>query len=381
MSEQDKNKIVNPALAKINALKTAAGKGDKTAIAELQNIRSAIHNAYVDKLAESMAAPIAAQLEAAQNEPDIIGADELFGLDPLDRAAHLKQRLGDIDGLSHKAALMHGTELVQREVANWVRTQPPSSSRAPLGNVVMTQPAPLTPAIASVSPNNFTSVAVSGTPTEVARWVGDDVETTNVTITAGFIKSLSQQLGNFVNGSRERPYAIILWGTRGFSLRAEVDVGRGFQFTVNGSSVVLQFAQMSSSLTQVAPGIELAGLLSYRECTHENELTRTIYIDAMPPFDPGTGFFSRTQEIIIPAFATSFSVLRSDARADLTININSTFDGDYSIHIPSNGTAAETNFQRYLLDGDSYTFNIFNNGPGLPVTATTSIKVIFYLGF
>ncbi len=78
-------------------------------------------------------------------------------------------------------------------------------------------------------------------PATVAYWVGnDESETLPVTVTFGTPQTLNQL--QTINRLTARPYGIVQFGSRDMLLQAEVDIGRGTQFTVHGSSVTLQVA-------------------------------------------------------------------------------------------------------------------------------------------
>lgn len=341
MSEQDKNKIVNPALVKINALKAAAGKGDKTAIAELQNIRSAIHNAYVDKLAESMAAPIAAQLEAVQNEPDIIGADELFGLDPLERAEHIKARLGDIDGLSHKAALVHGQEVVQKHVAEWVRINPVSVNRGILGNLQ--------------------NVTAGGPALQVANWQGETAETVPMTVTFFYYPSTLN-----ISSFDYRPFGRVQFGSNGIITTVDVDIGLGTQFTVSGNVITLQVGLETPGggipATPLLP--RFGGTVSFYPVVRTTPVTRTRYVDAL---DGGQNAI-----IQIPNFAKSVNFYRVP---DMAATIS--FLGTTAIYtVVGYAPGADNAVRKFPISDDMTTIEISNTAA--PGTAL-NVRAVFDL--
>jgi hypothetical protein len=144
-----------------------------------------------------------------------------------------------------------------------------------------------------------------GNNAQVAMWGGADAETLPVTV----IFAPVQQVNTFFGApgvNALRPYGIIQFGTRGFLTKAEVDIGRGCQFTVNASQVSLQVG-----LEGPAPGetpapntsMLLSGMLSFYTTTHRPPVTRTI----ARPFYPDSS--TPSEIFFIPPFARGVMLL------------------------------------------------------------------------
>lgn len=133
---------------------------------------------------------------------------------------------------------------------------------------------------------------------QVAFWSGDDAETTPVTVTLanqGRISVPGMAVVNSVSTD-----ARVTFGTKGMSAQVIVDMSRGCQFTVSGSEVRVE-------IRSNAPVIASASL-SFRACTHQQPITRTIQI--------ATGSLSTA----VPAFAKSLTIWRLPVANAVTVN-------------------------------------------------------------
>lgn len=143
--------------------------------------------------------------------------------------------------------------------APFKRTNPPSATKDILGS-------------------QATIFAGTGLPAtmpqllEVARFDGDDADTLPITVTA-FPVNFTPVAG--LSGAIQQPFVRLRWGTRGYSASMDVDIGKGCQFTVNGS-----FASLSLGMDEVAgnpTNQQFVGMLSFRPCVRTTPMFRTIY--------------------------------------------------------------------------------------------------------
>jgi len=214
-----------------------------------------------------------------------------------------------------------------------------------------------------------TANVTQGTSVNIARWEGADAETTAVTVTLGPVETVPNLDGIDAN-TLFRPYGIIQWGTRGFPVTAQVDIGRGCQFTINASFVNLSLAMEAN--TALPNGfLGLTGLLSYQPCVRTQNLTRSLYVDGLA--NGGT-----TTDLVIPRFAKQFTLWRSDARNAIGIVVEGyagSFSTIYSFTRAAAATVAETAAMTPLpLTGDSVYLRLTNAG-----SSSTNIVVVFDL--
>lgn len=202
----------------------------------------------------------------------------------------------------------------------------------------------------------------AGKTVEVARWTGDDIETTAVSILLGPVDALPLATG--VLGAF-RPFAILQWGTKGFQIQAEIDIGRGTQLTINASSVVVMVGLANN--TPSTNILALSGMISFQPCVRTAPITRTQF------YTLGAG--AHTDPIAIPAFAKSFTIWRDDALMDVSVSVDD-FGGTtiYTAEREANATSSETESEKFSLPGDAAYIEVFNNG-----ASGVNIRIVFEL--
>lgn len=182
-----------------------------------------------------------------------------------------------LDDFDQEFELLNKQRADQAATAPPTNTNPPSSATAILGGQ--------------------TPFVTTAQPQELARWVGDDGETTPVTVTIApyNVQNPRQEPFSFRN------YAIVQFGTRGFLSTVEVDVSRGCQFTVSGSSVIVQVATEGTALfTTGLQSPPLVAMLSFNQIVRTSKLTRTKWVATN---DAHSGVFS------IPPFAKTLEAV------------------------------------------------------------------------
>lgn len=203
----------------------------------------------------------------ADDEDEAVGQEdghEIFGEDDLDRANRILS--------SHSDQLVAKSRLRQQDfddasgVAKYVRIQPPSSLGRALGNQ---------------------QVVNSGQLIQTVAWTGPDNETVPITVTAWPVAQLAQVGSSTFPGPGPehhwRPYAVAQFGTRGFSVKLEVDIGLGTQFTVSGSSMTLQLGMTPQPGVGGEPNVptaamKLAGMISFLPVVRTAPLYRTRWV-------------------------------------------------------------------------------------------------------
>jgi len=241
-----------------------------------------------------------AEFEHEAHEQDLahqaghLSQGEVFGEDDLDRADRA-QRMAPGDSLSQKAMIRQDVWADLKNIAPFARINPPSVLAGTLGGQqTITVLQDLT--LAKVQP-------IPQLPT--ANWGGPDAETLPVTVTFAPVQQVTQQYSQMPI----LPYGIVQFGTRGFSVKAEVDIATGVQFTINASAVTLQVTLEDPGAFFAPPGsvvatVILAGMLSFYPTTHTTNLTRTKKAlaftgpsvpatFAVPPFSRNVTIFNR----------------------------------------------------------------------------------------
>jgi hypothetical protein len=122
----------------------------------------------------------------------------------------------------------------------------------------------------------------------------DDAETGPCTVTFGMVTSPGIESGAV---SALRPFAELFWGTYGNFLKAEVDIGRGTQLTVNASVVGVDLGLDAISVADATNPVNMSAFLSFRQCVRTAKLMRTKYIDSQAT---GAG---NAVKITVPPFA------------------------------------------------------------------------------
>lgn len=206
-------------------------------------------------------------------------ADRIMGASPMGHT-----------GLEGKVSLRDQKWQNLHSVAPWSRINPPSALRGTLGGQQQ---------------------VVAGQKLIVANWAADDdAEALPVTITMAPVEQVNPSGAH--SGQNFSPYGIVQFGTRGFSVLAEVDIGKGVQFTVGASAVSVQVALPTDN---AAPAnqttMKLAGMLSFYPVTRTVPVTRTIR----------TSTFDASRSYLIPAFSKSFTFWRVEQGSTVTLDV------------------------------------------------------------
>lgn len=272
--------------------------------------------------------------------------DSDFGEFVRQRASALEQAGGD----DLVAAVIHreGDAAKLTAQAPFQRTDaPPSVVGAVLGNVA-----------------NLTW----GESKQLAQWSGPDADTRPLTVTIGLVELIWNTPAGVAFGGEFRPYATLLWGSGGFSYTAEVDLGRGAQWTVGASSAFLTLTLPHSTDEPAGVSIKVAGSFSYQPCVRTAPLTRTVYIDSTPLSNLVTE---------VPPFAKKVTVWRSNAKAAIEIELFGMSPGDsFIVARAAAASIPETTVpDAILLQGNPKTIGIAN----LSVAETTRCMCVFEL--
>jgi len=255
---------------------------------------------------------------APEEDGEIVG---LYREQDIARAERVFSSFRHADGLEQKAALKSAEHQALSAQAPFTRNNPPTFLNGMPGNQQQVLP---------------------GQEIQVANWVGEDAEATAVDCLFGPVDQFPPLTPG---GVQYRPYGVVLFGTKGMSLRAEVDIGRGVQFTVPAASVQLLVALEAQ--TPLLPGtqpLKMTGMLAFNVVTHQQPVTRTIFgeLDA-----------STSSDLIpIPAFARSLTLQRNNSLADVHISvINYTGTGITSFDRAA--SASETTMDPIPLAGEA----------------------------
>jgi hypothetical protein len=166
-------------------------------------------------------------------------------------------------------------------------------------------------------------------PKTVAYWVGDDAETLPVTVTVAPVRQSTTTASSF------RPIATVQFGTRGFLVTVEVDIGVGCQFTVSGSQVTVQVGMDQTAIVNSGSAgsgpMTLTGMLSFYPMVRETPVTRTIYVDTITAVE---------QKVSVPALAKNVSIWRTAGATAILLNF---YDSNniaivYSFSLAANAT-------------------------------------------
>lgn len=252
------------------------------------------------------------------------------------------ERLDDFDS----AYNMAGREVqALREIAPWTRHTPPSVMSALLGKQV--------------------AVKNDGVRVPCARWEGENAESQAVTVTVGPIEALVGDLGPTLI-----PTAHLRWGTRDFSVSADVDIGQGFQLTLNCSSIYLD---LSSPLVAGDPAatLQMTGMLSFQPCVRTSPMTKTEI------FTLSNG--TTSSRLNIPKFAKRIiGFVREDATQVHSIYLHRYSSGvvwTYVQAAAATGSETKTTLpDPIVIPGDIGKYSVRNDGG-----AGTTCKIVFEL--
>lgn len=263
------------------------------------------------------------------------------------------------DDLAAAAIMGKQNQAAAAAAAPATNTNPPSAASSVLGGSIKMQ--------------------AGDPPTEVARWTGENTESTNVTVTIGPAKidNIPLQFGVVFQA---RPYAIIQWGTQALLLSATVDAARGVQLTIGASMVSVQMAmQPLAPFSPLVIGISvkpvpllLSGMISFRQIEKNKPLTYTWYSSSFSTF----GVNAPT--IPIPPFATSFKFFCSDSTAVVDFTIDDLGTATQYVAVALSGDAAKA--QKIDLAGSSISLFPKNGTGDIATDAGTIAYVVFELG-
>jgi hypothetical protein len=266
-----------------------------------------------------------ALLDSGHGEDEYSEAEEqeesdTFGADDLDTANNFRRSMITGDELTQKAALRKNQWHTLNAQAPFSRLQPPSVLKGVLGGQQKV----------SSDPNVVAGINSSA---QVALWGGDDVETMPVSITLAPVQQIFAVDSALAVGSL-RPYGIVQFGTRGFLVKVEVDIGRGCQFSVGASYVSVQVALEPVVAPAVGSTMLLSGMLSFLPVSHTTPLTRTKYVDFLA--------IGAHETILLPAFAKNLAVWRNPLTTEITLSFRDANDiNTYSYVIAAGATLLE----------------------------------------
>jgi len=268
------------------------------------------------------------------------GAEEEFSDDELDRADSVSSQMPNADGLAQKVAVRRDKWTDLNSIAKFTRINPPSALHGTLGGQQQ-----LTVRIVGANQQPNTA--------QVALWGGVDAETIPVTVVlapVGFLES------PILFPAPIRPYAIVQFGTRGFLVKAEVDICQGVQFTLGASEVSLQVAlEDVPNIYASFPTIPLAGMLSFYTTQKNTQITRTKYIDNL-------GATSDTGSILVPPFARNVTFWRDPVTSPIRLD----FRGSDGVTLYSKIIAASTELVDPVpLSGDVAAIDVLTTGAGI----------------
>jgi hypothetical protein len=287
--------------------------------------------------------------ERQQSAPE--PEEDVFALDEIEQADFIAQKMHAADSLTRKAMLRQHKWKGLDDVAKFARINPSSCLHGTLGGQQQ---------------------VFQGQQLQVANWGGDDVETTPITITLSAV----QQLGfsgapkvAFTAPRFFRPFGIIQFGTRGFLVKAEVDIGLGTQFTVSGSQCTVQVALPADVRAVADPtnfniSMKLAGMLSFFPVVRTTPVTRTIFADTVA---------AGKTTFVAPAFAKNVIVWRNPTTEPFTLDF---LDSD-GFGLYTAAFAGGVNMTIPIVLSDDVVYVEYNDtGAG-----TANLRMIFELEF
>lgn len=280
--------------AHVDTLRKRAATGDVIAKQELVRISQMAAQAARQVREQQVLGALTLAKQAAQSEAQLTEEDEHVGVvyagtDRFDIADRIAGSAVEMDSLSRKV-LQRNEEWQQlKDLAPFQRTNPVSVLNGILGNQIILD---------------------SGEQGDVANWEGEDAETCPVTVVLGPSNNTLTFSATGANTiTPARPYAIVRFGTKGFSSTVEVDIGAGCQFTVNASAVRVTLV-MPAALTGLnANRIPLTGMLSFNAPLRTTPITRTVYDDQT------VVNLGHSATAVVPAFAKTL-VVRTPNWAD-----------------------------------------------------------------
>lgn len=249
--------------------------------------------------------------------------------DELDLADTVSRLNPVADQLQHFAQMRRVKHGLLNQQAPFARTNPPSILKGSLGNQAQLAVSFSSGQVPPWSPVGSQESRVAA-PVQLANWVGEDAETTDITITVAPVFFTPTRTTTI----QPRPYAVIEFGTRGSLAQFEVDVGRGVQLTVTGSSATVTGGLESPTNLVVIPNpgedfseFAMMGMISFKPVTHRPPLTRTRYGAStaggssyrfrVPPFARSLRFWR--DAIGVTAYRLEFEGLGSGSEYEVTV--------------------------------------------------------------
>jgi hypothetical protein len=281
------------------------------------------------------------------DDDDFLGSDEEIlqaSGDELDFAETIARINPVADQLQHFANMRNLKQAMNNAKAPAVSTNPASVLHGSLGNQVS---------------------VTTGQRVQVVNWNGDDSETTDLTVTLfpiSRVSDVTQPIGI-------RAFGIVQFGTRGSLATVEVDIGKGCQFTVSGSSITVQVALDTISVLPptITDTVFLSGMLSFKPILRTQQITRTLYADL-------TGSFGTFQ---VPNFAKSVSLWKEDYTAAILMEfLDSSGATRYKYTIAA-GPSVGKLFEPVPLGGDIYQIRLSYVGG---IGPNDNMDLIFNLG-
>lgn len=197
---------------------------------------------------------------------------------------------------------------------------------------------------ASVMPGQFV---------EVVNWQGEDAETTSCTVTLGqALYSPAAQVQ-----PQLRPFARVQWGTRGFLVEADVDIGTGTQFTIGASSVRVQVSQDQPDSGSVAAPVALTAMLSFRQVTRGAIPTRTAYLSNATNIPNAASF------VTVPLYAKTVAFWRGGPGGQYAFKLH--FIDSSGVDVYQYTVAANAFMTPIEFSGDIVQIAVENTTPGV----------------
>ena len=194
------------------------------------------------------------------------------------------------DDLSALAGAQQAQHEAAMSLANYVRVNPPTASRAVLGGRVI----------------SLTADLQGKPPIQVVNWVGDDIEACPITVS---LNPSIIQLSPKIEVGGIRAFADIIWGSRDGLQQMRVDIGAGTQFTIAGSVVYVSLGIQPFTVAYAANvQVTLNASIAFYTTNKAVPVTYTDYLD-----DLGNG--ATSEYIFRPSYAAELSVEKTGADA------------------------------------------------------------------
>ena len=230
--------------------------------------------------------------------------DELFKLGRQSEAAAFRPDGMQADGLEQAVQIDEFKRQEAVKLAPYSRVVPESCRRGLLGGQ------------AEISdPNKL--------PERVVFWVGLDEEAYPVSVAFAPVPLIP---ADPPSGTIIRPFARVEFGTHNGKFVVDIDVGRGKQITIPGSTVAVSVGLDPTSNT----AYRMAASIGYFTVVRTEPLTRTLYVD-----DSTAG---NTTTLVVPNFASSIWFERAPITPQVRLDfLDANGDTAYTRIIASNG--------------------------------------------